>query len=91
MSFFAHIFVKNDLRQTKTKMISGYIYRRIHFTRGNASLLIICNYPEGPHVVPATRPCIYLLHLFIVECFIDFTAEELMFVHSGRMSVTVTS
>jgi len=40
-SNFAYIFVKKwiDLRQIKTKMISGpfYLYCRIHFISGNAS------------------------------------------------------
>jgi len=43
-----------DLRQTKSKMISGpfYAYRRIPFTNGIFAILV-CNDPGEPHVAAA--------------------------------------
>ena len=62
---FCSYFRQNwiDLRQTKTKMISGrfYTYRQIHFISENASFLrYLAVIIRGVHVASATWPCTYL-------------------------------
>jgi len=62
-----------DLRQRKTKMISGpfYTYRRIHFTSGNVSSSVII--PGELHVSAATcihKCMVYTIHLYDIQVYI---------------------